>query len=198
MKLQATRIAYSGNREFRRVVTLDGALFEKSGTMSGGGSKPRGGKMGTSIRVATVSAKAIRDAENELSGLSDKLNSLRQKAADAVRKCQTLEKKLGHLEMELAKSQKEVLIHFKYGVYLLYLELWVIHNYSFAQIESLHSQHSYLEKQLGSLEAAAQPKEDELDRLEVLEKVTAAEEKEIDRLIQESKQLKEMVCPIGL
>ncbi|KAL4569748.1 hypothetical protein LXL04_025390 [Taraxacum kok-saghyz] len=41
---QATRIAYGGNQEFRRVVTLDGALFEKSGTMSGGGNKPRGGK----------------------------------------------------------------------------------------------------------------------------------------------------------
>ncbi|KAL4565084.1 hypothetical protein LXL04_029167 [Taraxacum kok-saghyz] len=39
----ATRIAYGGNQEFRRVVTLDGALFEKSGTMSGGGNKPRGG-----------------------------------------------------------------------------------------------------------------------------------------------------------
>ncbi|KAK9988847.1 hypothetical protein SO802_029086 [Lithocarpus litseifolius] len=46
---QATRIAYSGNKEFQRVVTLDGALFETSGTMSGGGSKPHGGKMGTSI-----------------------------------------------------------------------------------------------------------------------------------------------------
>ena len=52
---QATRIAYSGNKEFRRVVTLDGALFETSGTMSGGGSKPRGGKMGTSIRAFSVS-----------------------------------------------------------------------------------------------------------------------------------------------
>ncbi|XP_050264189.1 structural maintenance of chromosomes protein 4-like [Quercus robur] len=52
---QATRIAYSGNKEFRRVVTLDGALFETSGTMSGGGSKPRGGKMGTSIQAFSVS-----------------------------------------------------------------------------------------------------------------------------------------------
>ena len=37
------------------MLTLDGALFETSGTMSGGGSKPRGGKMGTSIRAFSVS-----------------------------------------------------------------------------------------------------------------------------------------------
>lgn len=197
MKLQATRIAYSGNREFRRVVTLDGALFEKYGTMSGGGSKPRGGKMGTSVRVASVSAEAIGDAENELLVLSDKLSSLRQKVADTARNCQTSEKKLGHLEMELAKSLKEVLIHFKAEVCWFYLKLCITYNYSFIQIESLHSQHSYLEKQLGSLEAASRPKKDELNRLEVLREVIAAEEKEIDRLIQESKQLKEMVCPIG-
>ncbi|KAK4772858.1 hypothetical protein SAY87_027877 [Trapa incisa] len=165
---QATRIAYSGKREFRRVVTLDGALFEKSGTMSGGGSKPRGGKMGTSVRVATVSAGAIRDAENELLFLSEKLSCLRQKVADAARNYQTSVKRLSHLEMVLAKSQKE--------------------------IESLHSQHSYLEKQLSSLEAASQPKKDELDRLVVLKKVITVEEREINRLIQESKQLKVMVA----
>ncbi|OWM64577.1 hypothetical protein CDL15_Pgr020544 [Punica granatum] len=167
---QATRIAYSGNKEFRRVVTLDGALFEKSGTMSGGGNKPRGGKMGTSIRSASVSAEAIGNAENELSGLSEKLSSLRQKIADAVRKWQSSEKKLGQLKMELAKSEKE--------------------------IESLHSQHSYLEKQLGSLEAASRPKKDELARLEELKKVIAAEEKEIDTLIQGSKKLKEIATEL--
>lgn len=110
--IQATRIAYSGNREFRRVVTLDGALLEKSGTMSGGGSKPRGGKMGTCIRSASVSAEAVRNAENELSTLSDKLSNLRQQIADAVRRHQSSETALANLEMELAKCQKEVLISF--------------------------------------------------------------------------------------
>ncbi|GJX53387.1 structural maintenance of chromosomes protein 4, partial [Tanacetum coccineum] len=63
---QATRIAYGGKNEFWRVVTLNGDLFEQSGTMSGGGNKPRGGKMGTSIRATSVSAEAIAEAENEL------------------------------------------------------------------------------------------------------------------------------------
>ncbi|CAL1392134.1 unnamed protein product [Linum trigynum] len=161
---QATRIAY-GNTDFRRVVTLDGALFETAGTMSGGGSKPRGGKMGTSIRAASVSAEAVQNEENELSTLAEKLNAAGKRIADEVRNYQAAEKQVSHLEMELAKSQKE--------------------------IDSLKSEHSYLKKQLASLEAASQPKNDELDRLLELEKMISAEEKEIDRLMQGSKELKE-------
>lgn len=61
------------------------------------------------------------------------------------------------------------------------------------QIDSLNSQHGYIEKQLDSLEAASQPRKDELDRLEELKKIISTEEKEIDKLIQGSKELKEKV-----
>lgn len=109
--LQATRIAYSNNnKDFRRVVTLDGALFEKSGTMSGGGSKPRGGKMSSSIRSSGVSGEAVTDAEKELSKLVESLNSLRQKINDAVKCYQAAEKAISLFQMELAKGEKEVRI----------------------------------------------------------------------------------------
>ncbi|KAI8533943.1 hypothetical protein RHMOL_Rhmol10G0050100 [Rhododendron molle] len=162
---QATRIAYGGNKDFRRVVTLDGALFERSGTMSGGGTKPRGGKMGTAIRATSVSAEAVANAETELSEMVAKLSNIRKKIADAVKSYQASEKAVSLLEMELAKSQKE--------------------------IDSLNTQHVYLDKQLDSLKAASQPKQDELDRLAELRKIISAEETEIDRLTQGSKQLKE-------
>ncbi|XP_057957164.1 structural maintenance of chromosomes protein 4 isoform X2 [Malania oleifera] len=162
---QATRIAYGGNQDFRRVVTVDGALFERSGTMSGGGSKPRGGKMGTSIRATSVSPEAVATAERELSTMEDKLRSIRQRITEVVRHYQTAEKAVAHLEMELAKSQKE--------------------------IESLNKQHSYLEKQLDSLKTESQPRKDELFRLGELKKIISTEEKEIERLIQGSKHLKE-------
>lgn len=161
---QATRIAYGGNPEFRRVVTLDGALFEKSGTMSGGGNRPRGGKMGTSLRASSVSGEAVANAEEEVSRMADKLSTIRQKITNAVRQYQISEKTVSRLEMELAKSQKE--------------------------IESLNSQHCYLEKQLGSLKAASQPRKDELARLEELQKLISVEEKEIDRITKGSKELK--------
>ncbi|CAI0453416.1 unnamed protein product [Linum tenue] len=61
-------------------------------------------------------------------------------------------------------------------------------------IDSLKSDHSYLKKQLASLEVASQPKNDELDRRLELEKIIYAEEKQIDRLVQGSKELKEKVC----
>lgn len=61
------------------------------------------------------------------------------------------------------------------------------------QIDSLNSEYKYLEKQLDSLEAATRPNKDEIDRLNELKKIISGEEKEIDRLIQGSKQLKEQV-----
>ncbi|KAK6155090.1 hypothetical protein DH2020_009338 [Rehmannia glutinosa] len=161
---QATHIAYGGKKEFWRVVTLDGALFEKSGTMSGGGSKPRGGKMGTSIR-ASVSGEAVANAEKELSDLVERLSTVRNKLTDAVKHYRDSEKAIAPLEMELAKSQKE--------------------------IDSLKLLLGDIEKQLDSLKAASEPIKEEVARLKELGNIISAEEKEIDRLMRCSKQLKE-------
>jgi len=90
-------------------VALDGALFEKSGTMSGGGGKARGGRMGTSIRATGVSGEAVANAENELSKIVDMLNNIREKVGNAVRQYRAAENEVSGLEMELAKSQREVL-----------------------------------------------------------------------------------------
>ncbi|GAB2234374.1 hypothetical protein Drorol1_Dr00003624 [Drosera rotundifolia] len=167
---QASRIAYGTNKDFKRVVTLEGALFEKSGTMSGGGGKPRGGKMGSSIRAATVSREAIADAERDFDTMVDKLNSVRQRITEAVMKYQTLDKSVASLEMELAKSQKE--------------------------IESLKTQNEYLENQLNSLRAASQPRKDEVDRLKHLKQEISTEENEIYRLSESSKELKSKAAEI--
>ncbi|KAL5999451.1 Structural maintenance of chromosomes protein 4 [Asimina triloba] len=163
-QIVASRIAYGRNNEFRRVVTLDGALFDKAGTMTGGGSKPRGGKMGTSIR-ASVSGEAVENAEKELGELVNEINRLRQSIRDAVWRYQASEKSSAHSKMELAKCQKE--------------------------IDSLTAQHDYIEKQLDSLKAASQPRREELDRLEELDKIISLEEKELERLAEGSKKLKE-------
>ncbi|KAK6129250.1 hypothetical protein DH2020_036959 [Rehmannia glutinosa] len=162
--IKATRIAYGGKKEFWRVVTLDGALFEKSGTMSGGGSKPRGGKMGTSIR-ASVSGEAVANAEKELSDLVERLSTVRNKLTDTVKHYRDSEKAIAPLEMELAKTQKE--------------------------IDSLKLLLGDIEKQLDSLKAASEPIKEEVARLKELGNIISAEEKEIDRLMRCSKQLKE-------
>lgn len=76
--------------------------------MSGGGNKPRGGKMGTSIRATSVSGESFTEAENELNQISEKLKNIRQQISQVVREYKDLEKQATRLEMELAKSQKEV------------------------------------------------------------------------------------------
>ncbi|XP_051140467.1 structural maintenance of chromosomes protein 4 [Andrographis paniculata] len=162
---QATRIAYGGKKEFWRVVTLDGALFEKSGTMSGGGGRPRGGKMGTSIRASSVSGEVMSNAEKELSDLVESLSTVRSQLADAVKDFQDAEKEISALEMELEKSQKE--------------------------IDSLRLLSADLEKQLDSLKAAAKPTKVELDRLKELGIIISAAEREINKLVNGSKQLKD-------
>jgi structural maintenance of chromosome 4 len=67
----------------------------------------------------------------------------------------------------------------------------------------LNSQYSYIEKQLGSLEVASNPQENEVDRLEELKNIIFAEEREINRLADGSKKLKEKVgfellCKFGV
>lgn len=61
------------------------------------------------------------------------------------------------------------------------------------QIDSLKSQCDDLKKQLDSLRSASEPSKDEVNRLKELKKIISAEEKEMDRLTQGSKQLKEKV-----
>jgi structural maintenance of chromosome 4 len=104
---QASRIAYGAANEFRRVVTLDGELFERSGTMSGGGNKPQGGGMGTSIRES-ITEDAIKNAESNLNKLVGDLNKLREQMNDAKKRYRSLEEAKSRFEMELAKVKKEV------------------------------------------------------------------------------------------
>ncbi|XP_074578322.1 structural maintenance of chromosomes protein 4 isoform X2 [Curcuma longa] len=161
---QASRIAYGGDKEFRRVVTLEGALFEKSGTMSGGGNKPRGGKMGRYIRES-VSGEDVASCEKDLAQLVDQLSDIRHRIADCTRRFQACEKDEAHYDMELAKTQKE--------------------------IDSLNEQHNYIKSQLVALKAASQPKKEELNRLKELDGVISAEQSEIEKLVKCSSTLKE-------
>ncbi|KAF0923368.1 hypothetical protein E2562_006275 [Oryza meyeriana var. granulata] len=166
---QATRIAYSAASEFRRVVTLDGALFEKSGTMSGGGSKPRGGKMGTSIRES-ISEEAVANAENDLNKLVDQLNTLRENINDAEKRYRALEDAKSRLVMELAKAKKEV--------------------------ESMNAQFNYNEKRLDSLKAASHRKADEVCRMEELDDIISTEQAELNRLAKCSSKLKDQASEL--
>lgn len=83
-------------------------MFEKSGTMSGGGGKPRGGRMGTKIRDASVSGEALQAAESELTRLTEQLAVIRERLGVAASQYQAAGKAVGKLELEIAKTRMEV------------------------------------------------------------------------------------------
>ncbi|KAH9172461.1 SMCs flexible hinge [Lactarius sanguifluus] len=60
---QANRIAFGARRW--RVVTLAGELINSSGTMSGGGPKPRGGGMGSKLAADAVPPDVLRKYEQD-------------------------------------------------------------------------------------------------------------------------------------
>ncbi|KAH9012931.1 SMCs flexible hinge [Lactarius pseudohatsudake] len=60
---QANRIAFGARRW--RVVTLAGELIDSSGTMSGGGPKPRGGGMGSKLAADAVPPDVLQKYEQD-------------------------------------------------------------------------------------------------------------------------------------
>ncbi|KAF8072407.1 SMC4 [Scenedesmus sp. PABB004] len=108
---QASRIAYgSRDRRFARVVTLQGQLIAESGTMSGGGGKPRGGlmRLGSAAPRPAVDAKAaakeLADAEGQLAAAEAQLRQARADRDAAERELAAAERELARLEVAAPKA----------------------------------------------------------------------------------------------
>jgi structural maintenance of chromosome 4 len=80
---QANRIAFGARRW--RVVTLAGELIDSSGTMSGGGGKPRGGGMSSKLAADAVQPEVLRRYEQECESATGQLAEATDelRAADA-------------------------------------------------------------------------------------------------------------------
>lgn len=110
---QASRIAYGADKRWRRIVTLEGQLIESSGTMSGGGSKPRSGRMclGTIAPhkpdASTVEG-TLEEEESNLQASTKRLESVRKAATTASQNLAKAEDTLSKLELKIPKLQMEV------------------------------------------------------------------------------------------
>lgn len=102
---QATRIAYGKTRY--RVVTLQGALIDTSGTMSGGGNTVSKGRMGSSV-VEEINPKELEKYEMELEKKTEALVSSRQKKTKLMTTVQELEDLLKMNTMAFEKYSIEV------------------------------------------------------------------------------------------
>lgn len=103
--VQANRIAYGAKRW--RVVTLDGELIDKSGTMSGGGQSKKRGLMSSKL-VADTTKEQVQKLEGDRDSLEHKF----QEFLDYQRECETrlrdLRNRIPQLETKMQKINLEI------------------------------------------------------------------------------------------
>lgn len=109
---QASRIAYGADKRWRRVVTVKGEMINESGTMTGGGGKPRGGRMclGKAPPKVVDSREAAADlqsAEQELEQAAAALGEARHAVKEAAAQVKAAEKFLAELETAIPKTKME-------------------------------------------------------------------------------------------
>eukprot|EP00889_Picochlorum_renovo_P003369 jgi/Picre1/30399/NNA_005763.t1 len=111
---QASRIAYSGNKRWRRVVTVKGEMINENGTMSGGGAKPRGGRMcigekaSSSASDPSLAAKEAETAEIELKELTRKVSEARSRVSEATGRVKAAKAALADSETAITKAKMDV------------------------------------------------------------------------------------------
>ncbi|KAK9475393.1 RecF/RecN/SMC [Dipodascopsis tothii] len=102
---QANRIAYGKKRW--RVVTLDGKLIDKSGTMSGGGTRVARGLMRASL-TSEVSEAALAQVEAEAAEAEGHFKELQQRFNQMEDALHGLQKDKPELELKLSKCELEI------------------------------------------------------------------------------------------
>ncbi|KAI9894177.1 MAG: hypothetical protein M1814_004031 [Vezdaea aestivalis] len=101
----ANRIAYGARRW--RVVTVDGQLIDKSGTMTGGGTRVSRGAMSSKI-VAETSKEQVSKLELDRDALEQQFETFRQRLQDEEQTLKGLQDEIPMLETNIQKLNLEV------------------------------------------------------------------------------------------
>ena len=105
---QANRIAYGGPRRWR-VVTRDGQLIDKSGTMSGGGTRvAKGGMSATLSGGDAVSKEQVSRLEHDRDELEASLQTFKQQQESAEREMKKLTEEVPRVETQAQKIALEL------------------------------------------------------------------------------------------
>ncbi|EEB05847.2 condensin complex subunit Cut3 [Schizosaccharomyces japonicus yFS275] len=102
---QANRLAYGAKRW--RVVTLEGQVIDKSGTMTGGGNRVFRGGMSSKLS-ADYSSQTLQIQESEKSKIEAEFNELTHKCNQLSSSISSRENKIPELEMEISKLAMDV------------------------------------------------------------------------------------------
>ena len=102
---QANRVAYGAKRW--RVVTIEGGLIDKSGTMTGGGTRVSRGGMSDKL-VADMSKEGVAKLEKDRDAMEAEYAQFRAEQTELERKVAQLEKRGPDLEMQQSKLSLEI------------------------------------------------------------------------------------------
>ncbi|KAG0316235.1 hypothetical protein BGZ97_007185 [Linnemannia gamsii] len=110
---QANRIAYGKQRW--RVVTLDGQLIDKSGTMTGGGTRVSRGAMSSTLSTGEFTAEAIAQMEAERDQKETEYRFHQQQRVSLERELQStvangpkMEMRVSMFKMDVQANQKRI------------------------------------------------------------------------------------------
>lgn len=102
---QANRIAYGAKRW--RVVTIDGQLIDKSGTMSGGGTTKAKGKMSSKL-VAEVTKQQVEKLAEEQEMSEQEFRDFQKEQQEAEAALRELNERLPQCETTIQKCRLEI------------------------------------------------------------------------------------------
>ncbi|KAF6519421.1 hypothetical protein HZS61_017795 [Fusarium oxysporum f. sp. conglutinans] len=161
---QANRIAYGAKRW--RVVTLDGELIDKSGTMSGGGSTVKRGLMSSKL-VSDVSKEQVAKFESDRDGWETKF----QEFQEYQRECETRLRELGEQIPQLDTKMQKI------GL----------------EIESAERNITDMQRRMKEVSKEHQPSATDNSRIAALQKEIAKLNKEVERLHGETSSVEDEI-----
>ncbi|KAI5474845.1 hypothetical protein MNV49_002349 [Pseudohyphozyma bogoriensis] len=105
---QGKRLAFGSGNQRWRVVTLDGQLIDVSGTMSGGGGKPKRGGMSSKIAADAVTPEYVAKCEKEQTVAVEALKAFSEDRQQGEKELAALKKRLPDIEMSISKVQMDI------------------------------------------------------------------------------------------
>lgn len=161
---QANRIAYGARRW--RVVTLNGELIDKSGTMSGGGNTVKRGLMSSKL-VADTTKEQVLKLEGDRDSLEQKFQEFLDYQRERETRLRDLKNRIPQLETKMQKITLE--------------------------IESATRNLADAQRRIKELGKEHQPSKTDDSRIAALEKEIKSLNKEVDKLHSETATLEEEI-----
>ncbi|KAJ4269485.1 Structural maintenance of chromosomes protein 4 [Fusarium torreyae] len=161
---QANRIAYGAKRW--RVVTLEGELIDKSGTMSGGGTTVKRGLMSSKL-VSDVSKEQVTKLESDRDGWETKF----QEFQEYQRECETRLKELSEQIPQLDTKMQKITL----------------------EIESAERNIADMQRRIKEVSKEHQPSTTDNSRIAALQKEISKLNKEIERLREETSSVEDEI-----